>query len=71
MAIPRRRVDLVPPPQPDQPPPRDVLQIVEIGREQEDRDDEDEDEVFGDPDAEEVDEEGGCWLVGLDWLVLA
>jgi hypothetical protein len=37
------RVDLVPPAQPDQAAAGDVLQVVEVDREQEDGDDEDED----------------------------
>ena len=39
------RVDLVPPPQADEPPAGDVLQVVEVGRQQEDGEDEDEDAV--------------------------
>lgn len=40
-AVARRGVDLVPPAQADQSPPGDVLQVVEVGGEQEDSDDED------------------------------
>ena len=38
-------VDLVPPPQADEPPAGDVFQVVEVGGEEEDREDEDEDAV--------------------------
>lgn len=41
MRVPRPGVDFVPPPQPHEAPPRDVLQVVEIGGEEEDGDDED------------------------------
>jgi hypothetical protein len=54
-AVPRCTVDLVPPAQPDEAPPRNVLQVVEIGCEEQDGDDEDEDEVGGEEaQAEEV-----------------
>lgn len=39
----RLRVDLVPPPQTDEPPPRDVLEVVEVCGEEQDGDDEDHD----------------------------
>lgn len=42
MALSRGRVDLIPPPQPDQSPARDVLQVVEVRGEEEHGDDEDE-----------------------------
>lgn len=59
----RRAVNLVPPPQPDQAPSRDVLEVVEVGGEEEDGYDEDEDEVGGEEaEAEEVNEEGCCGL---------
>ena len=45
MAFPRASVDLVPPPQPDQPPACDVLQVVKVRGEEEHGDDEDEDAV--------------------------
>lgn len=45
MRVARLRVDLVPPPQADEPPPGDVLEVVEVGREEEDGDDEDQDAV--------------------------
>lgn len=45
VAVARGRVDLVPPAQADEAPPRDVLEVVEVGREQEDRDDENHDQV--------------------------
>lgn len=41
MRVPRRGVDFVPPPQPDEAPPGDVFQVVEIGSEKEDGDDKD------------------------------
>jgi len=43
LRVARRRVDLVPPSQTDQPPPGNVLEVVEVGREEEDGDDEDHD----------------------------
>lgn len=43
MRVPRAGVDLVPPAQPDEAPPGDVLQVVEIGGEEEHGEDEDED----------------------------
>lgn len=62
MAVPRRRVHLVPPPQPHEPPPGDVLEVVEIRGQEEHGDDEDEHEARGEePEAEEVDQEGRCW----------
>lgn len=45
MALPRGRVYLVPPPQPDQSPACDVLQVIEVGGEEKHGDDEDEDAV--------------------------
>lgn len=42
----RRRVDLVPPPQPDEAPPGNVLEVVEVGRQEENGDDEDHDPIF-------------------------
>lgn len=45
MALPRGRVDFVPPPQPDQSPACDVLQVVEVRGEEEHGDDKDEDAV--------------------------
>lgn len=47
LGVARRGVHLVPPAQPDQPAAGDVLDVVEVGGEQEDRDDEDEDAVGG------------------------
>lgn len=41
MRIPRRCVDFVPPPQPDEAPPGDIFQVIEIGGEQKDGDDKD------------------------------
>ena len=56
MAIPRRGIDLIPPPQPHEPAAGDVLQVVEVGREDEHGDDEDEDKARGEePETEEVD----------------
>lgn len=56
MAVPRRRVDLVPPAEPHEAAAGDVLEVVEVGREDEHGDDEDEDEARGEePEAEEVD----------------
>ena len=55
MAISRRRINFVPPPQPHEPPPGDVFQVVKVGSENEHGDDEDEDEAGGEePEAEEV-----------------
>lgn len=63
MAVPRSRVDLVPPPQPHEPPPGDVLQVVEIRGQEEHGDDEDEHEAGREePEAEEVYQKG-CWGV--------
>ena len=60
MTIPRRDVDLVPPAEPHEPAAGDVLEVVEVGGEDEHGEDEDEDEGAGEePEAEEVDEEGG------------
>lgn len=42
MRVPRRGVDFVPPPQPDEAPPGDVFEVVEISGEEEHGDDEDE-----------------------------
>jgi hypothetical protein len=54
-------VDFVPPAQPDEAPPRDVLEVVEVDCEQQDGDDEDQDEVGGqETQAQDVYEEG-CW----------
>ena len=53
-------VDLVPPSQAYEAAASDVLEVVEVGGEQQDGDDEDEDEVGCEKDAEQVDEEGGC-----------
>ncbi|KFY05729.1 hypothetical protein V492_08333 [Pseudogymnoascus sp. VKM F-4246] len=55
LAIPRRHINFVPPPQTDETPPSDVLEVVEVGGEEEDGDDEDEHEVGGEEEAEEVD----------------
>lgn len=41
MRVPRRRVHFVPPPQPHKPPSGNVFQVIEIGGEEEDGDDED------------------------------
>jgi hypothetical protein len=58
--IPCCGVDFVPPPQADESPPGDVLEVVEVHGEEEDGDDEDHDEVGGEEaEAEDVDEEGG------------
>jgi hypothetical protein len=55
-AVPRARIHLVPPAQADEPPPRDVLEVVEVGGQEQDGDYEDEDEVGGEEaEAEEVD----------------
>ena len=43
VAVARGRVDLVPPPQPDEAAAGDILEVVEVGREQKNRDDEDHD----------------------------
>ena len=61
MTIPRRGVDLVPPAEADEAAAGDVLEVVEVHREDEHGEDEDEDEGGGEePEAEEVDEEGCC-----------
>jgi len=61
----RLAVCLVPPAQPDQPPARNVLEVVEVDGEEEDCDDEDEHEVGGEEaQAEKIDEEGGCAWFG-------
>jgi antitoxin (DNA-binding transcriptional repressor) of toxin-antitoxin stability system len=59
LAVARREVDLVPPPQPYEPAPCDVLEVVEVGGEQQDRDDEDEHQVLGEEHAEEIDKKRG------------
>lgn len=65
MAIPRRGIDLVPPAEPDEPAAGDVLEVVEVGGEDEHGDDEDEDEARGEePEAEEVDEQGR-WMESI------
>ena len=61
MAVPRRDVDFVPPAQPHEPPAGDVLQVVEVGGEDEHSENEDEDEGgCEEPEAKEVDEKGCC-----------
>lgn len=60
LAVARGAVDLVPPAQAHEPAAGDVLEVVEVGREQQDRDDEDEHHVVREDDPEEVHEEGGC-----------
>ena len=59
MRVARRRVDFVPPAQADEAPAGDVFEVVEVGGQEQDGDDEDEDEVGGEEKTEEVDEEGG------------
>ena len=49
----RRGVDFVPPAQPDEAAAGDVLEVVEVQGEEEQRDDEDEDEVADEEDAED------------------
>jgi hypothetical protein len=57
----RCAVHLVPPAQSDQAPSGNVLEVVEVDGEEQDRDDEDEDEVAGEElQAKEVDEERCC-----------
>lgn len=51
----RGRVHLVPPPQADEATPSDVFEIVEVGGEKEDRDDEDKDAVGRDSRSVDVD----------------
>ncbi|KUI61396.1 hypothetical protein VP1G_11268 [Cytospora mali] len=46
LGVARGRVHLVPPAQPDESAAGDVLQVVEVGGEEEDRDDEDQDAVW-------------------------
>ena len=60
MAVAGLGVDLVPPAQAYEAAAGDVLEVVEVGGEQQDGDDEDEDEVGCEKDTEQVDEEGGC-----------
>jgi hypothetical protein len=52
-------VDFVPPAEAYEAPTGDILEVVEVGCEEEDGDDEDKDEVASEEEAEEVDEEGG------------
>lgn len=59
MAVARGRVDLVPPAQADEAATRNVLEVVKVGGEEENRDDEDHDQVVDEEHAKEVDEEGG------------
>ena len=59
MAIPGLRVDFVPPAEPHETTAGDILEVVEVGGEEEDGDDEDEDEVGGEEEAEQVDEQAG------------
>jgi hypothetical protein len=51
-------INLIPPSKADQASPRDVLQVVEVGGQEEDRDDKDENEVGGEEEAEKVDKKG-------------
>ena len=61
----RLRVDFVPPSEAYETSPRDVLEVVEVGGEEEHGDDEVEHEGAAEDDAaEEVDEEGG-WLCAV------
>ncbi|KAK3208580.1 hypothetical protein GRF29_77g1131578 [Pseudopithomyces chartarum] len=70
-AVARRGVDLVPPAQSDEAAAGDVLEVVEVGGQQEDGDDEDEDEVGGEEaQAEEVGEEGCCGEGMVSWMEL-
>jgi len=48
-------VDFVPPSPAHEPSSSDVFEVVEVGCEQEDRDNEDEYVVFGEQEAEEID----------------
>jgi len=60
VGVPRCGVDLVPPAEAYKAAAGDVLEVVEVGGQEEDGDDEDEDEVLGEEEAEEeVDKEGG------------
>lgn len=70
MAVAGRGVDFVPPAQPDEAAAGDVFEVVEVGREQQDGDDEDEDEVAEEEHAEEVHEEGCCGGEGVSWMDL-
>lgn len=55
MAVPRSRIDFIPPSQPHKPSPRNVLQVVEIRGEEEHGNDEDEDEAGGEePETKEI-----------------
>lgn len=58
LRIARRRIDLVPPAQPHEAAPSDVFQVVEVGGQEEDGQDEDEDAVQG---AEMVSMRGTLW----------
>ena len=60
-------VDFVPPAQAYEAAAGDVFEVVEVGREQEDGDDEDEDEICGEEHAEQVYEEGD-WKVVCQWV---
>lgn len=60
MRVARRRVHFVPPSESHESSAGDVFEVVEVGCEEEDGDDEDQDEVGGEEKAEQVDEETGC-----------
>lgn len=53
-------VDLVPPAQADEAAPGDVFEVVEIGGEEEDGDDEDHDHIIYKDEAEEVNQQACC-----------
>lgn len=56
-------IDLVPPSQSHKSSASDVFEVVEVGCEQQDGDDEDEDEVLGEQEAEEVDQKARCCVM--------
>lgn len=64
LRVARLRVDFVPPAEPDEAPARDVLEVVEVAREEEDGDDEDHDPVSR---VLVVRLRGHGWLLGGTW----
>lgn len=66
----RGSVNLVPPSQSYKSSASDVFEVVEVGCEQQDGDDEDEDEVLGEQEAEEVDQKARCYVMSaIDSIV--
>lgn len=60
MRFARLWIDFVPPSQANKPPSSNVFEVVEVDGEQDDGEDENKDEVFGEPEAEYVDQETCC-----------